>query len=173
MFGVGGEGRLPLVVVDITAVGIALLVRGSTPSIEAVALAYVVLSWLVLQVADLVLENIAAPGWVMQTIMLIVAIGFPLVLIFGWRYDITRTGIVRTVPHTGGREDRPLRPIGAGEDFYRGFAAELRAARKPVVIFSIADCLRPHLSPDFEVFHCDGHLTCFRRAGTAERSSAT
>lgn len=58
---------------------------------------------------------------------------------------------------------RPVRPTGPGEGFYRGFAAQLAGARKPVVIFSIADCLRSYLSPDFEVFYCDGHLTCFRR----------
>jgi hypothetical protein len=68
---------------------------------------------------------------------------------------------------------RPLRPTGAGEDFYRSFAAQLGASRRPVVIFSIADCLRPHLPPEFEVFYCDGHLTCFRRADLSEGSTAT
>jgi len=68
---------------------------------------------------------------------------------------------------------RPLRPTGAGADFYRSFAAQLGASRRPVVIFSIADCLRPHLPSEFEVFYCDGHLTCFRRAGIPEGSSAT
>ena len=48
---------------------------------------------------------------------------------------------------------RPLRPTGPGEEFYRSFAAQLGASRKPVVIFSIADCLRPYLSSDFEVFY--------------------
>ena len=68
---------------------------------------------------------------------------------------------------------RPVRPKGAGEEFYRGFAAQLEASPKPVVIFSVADCLRPHLSPHFEVFYCDGHLTCFRRCDVPERSRAT
>ena len=59
---------------------------------------------------------------------------------------------------------RPLRPTGPGEDFYRSFAAQIEASQRPVVIFSIADCLRPHLSSDFEIFYSDGHLTCFRRS---------
>lgn len=67
---------------------------------------------------------------------------------------------------------RPLRPTGPGEEFYRRFAAQLEASRKPVVIFSVADCLRPHLSPDFEVFYSDGHLTCFRRGEVPGRASA-
>jgi hypothetical protein len=68
---------------------------------------------------------------------------------------------------------RPVRPSGAGEEFYRGFAARLEQSSKPVVIFSIADCLRSHLPPEFEVFYCDGHLTCFRRAGSAGGASST
>ena len=67
---------------------------------------------------------------------------------------------------------RPLRPAGAGEEFYRNFAAQIGASRKPVVIFSIADCLRPYLSSDFEIFYSDGHLTCFRRSEAPARSSA-
>jgi hypothetical protein len=68
---------------------------------------------------------------------------------------------------------RPVRPVGAGEAFYRGFAAQLAASPRPAVIFSIADCLRPHLSLHFEVFYCDGHLTCFRRCEVPSMPSAT
>jgi hypothetical protein len=67
---------------------------------------------------------------------------------------------------------RPLRPTGPGEEFYRSFAAQIGASQKPVVIFSIADCLRPHLSSDFEIFYADGHLTCFRRSDVLGRSGA-
>jgi hypothetical protein len=67
---------------------------------------------------------------------------------------------------------RPLRPTGPGEEFYRSFAAQIGASQKPVVIFSIADCLRPYLSSDFEIFYADGHLTCFRRSGVLGRSGA-
>jgi hypothetical protein len=66
---------------------------------------------------------------------------------------------------------RPVRPTGAGEAFYRSFAAQLAASPGPVVVFSIADCLQPHLSSEFEVFYCDGHLTCFRRRGLPGRSN--
>ena len=59
---------------------------------------------------------------------------------------------------------RPVRPTGSGKAFYRRFAEQLRASQGPVVIFSVADCLRPYLSPDFEVVYADGHLTCLRRS---------
>ena len=58
---------------------------------------------------------------------------------------------------------RPVRPEGAGRDFYTRFAREVEAEENPPAIFSIADCLRDFLSKDcYEVFYGDGHLTCFR-----------
>lgn len=58
-----------------------------------VAIAYGVASWFILQLSDVVLENIAAPGWVMQTIMLVLAVGFPLVVIFAWAFEMTPAGL--------------------------------------------------------------------------------
>ena len=60
-----------------------------------VAVGYIVSCWLLVQVADIVLENIAAPGWVMQTIMLVLALGFPVVVFFSWAYEVTPEGIKR------------------------------------------------------------------------------
>lgn len=59
------------------------------------AVAYAVASWLLLQVADLVLDNISAPGWVMQVFMLALALGFPLVLLFAWVFELTPDGLKR------------------------------------------------------------------------------
>ncbi len=61
-----------------------------------VGIAYVVTSWLLLQFADIVLENITAPNWVMQVFMLALLLGFPLALFFAWAYELTPKGIKRT-----------------------------------------------------------------------------
>jgi len=58
-----------------------------------VAIAYGVASWFILQLADVVLENIGAPEWVMQTVMLVLVAGFPLVIIFAWAFEMTPEGI--------------------------------------------------------------------------------
>jgi len=58
-----------------------------------VAIAYMVTAWLVLQIADLVLANIGAPIWVMQTILLLLALGLPLAVVFAWAFEITPAGI--------------------------------------------------------------------------------
>ena len=58
-----------------------------------VAIAYVIVAWLLLQVADVVLNNIEAPDWVFQAILLLVAFGFPFALIFAWAYELTPEGL--------------------------------------------------------------------------------
>ena len=82
-----------------------------------VAIGYVVSSWLLVQVADLVLENIGSPDWVMQTIMLVLVLGFPVVVFFSWAYEVTPEGIKRESEidrsqsirhHTGRKLDRAI-----------------------------------------------------------------
>jgi len=64
-------------------------------NVVRVAIGYIVSSWLLIQVADVVLESIGAPEWVMQTILLVLALGFPIVLFFSWAYEVTAEGIKR------------------------------------------------------------------------------
>jgi len=58
-----------------------------------VAIAYVIVAWLILQFADVVLNNIEAPHWVFQVIMLVLVIGFLLALFFAWAFELTPEGI--------------------------------------------------------------------------------
>ena len=60
-----------------------------------VAIAYVVMSWLVLQVADVVLNHITAPGWIFQVLMLFLAIGLPFAVFFAWAFELTPEGLKR------------------------------------------------------------------------------
>jgi len=77
-----------------------------------VGIAYAVAAWVLLQVVDLVLENIAAPDWVMKVVMLGVAVGFPVAVIIAWAYEVTPEGIKResqidrsqSIVHTTGRK---------------------------------------------------------------------
>jgi len=58
-----------------------------------VAVAYVVSAWLVLQVADVVINNIGAPDWVFSVFMLGGALLFLPVLFFSWAYELTPEGL--------------------------------------------------------------------------------
>ncbi|HLF30663.1 MAG TPA: hypothetical protein VI566_06490 [Xanthomonadales bacterium] len=80
-------------------------------------IAYAVLAWLVLQVADVILGNIAAPAWVFKTLLLFVAVGLPFVLFFAWAFELTPEGLKREhevdrsqsiTPKTGKKLDRMI-----------------------------------------------------------------
>lgn len=58
-----------------------------------VAIAYIVTAWLLLQVADVVLNNIDAPGWVFKAFMLALGIGLPIAIVFAWAFEITPEGL--------------------------------------------------------------------------------
>ncbi len=81
-------------------------------NVVRVGVAYVVVAWLILQFSDLVLENTNAPAWVMQAIMLLLAIGLPLALFFAWAFELTPEGLKTTkavdrsdsVTHNTGRK---------------------------------------------------------------------
>lgn len=60
-----------------------------------VGVAYVVLAWVLAQVADLMLENFGAPDWVIKTFLGFLIIGFPLAVFFAWAFELTPDGIKR------------------------------------------------------------------------------
>jgi hypothetical protein len=60
-----------------------------------VGIAYAVTSWLVMQVSDVVIDNIGAPDWLFKAILLLLGIGFPLVMVFAWAFELTPEGIKR------------------------------------------------------------------------------
>ena len=60
-----------------------------------VAVAYVVMSWLLLQVADVLLQAFSVPDWAFRLIFLVLAIGLVPVAIFAWAFELTPEGIKR------------------------------------------------------------------------------
>jgi TolB-like protein len=60
-----------------------------------VGAAYVLVAWVLAQVAELALDSFEAPAWVMKTLLLLLALGLPLVLVFAWVFELTPEGIKR------------------------------------------------------------------------------
>ncbi len=58
-----------------------------------VGIAYVVLSWLMAQIAELLLQTFGAPDWVLKTLLAFLLIGFPFALFFAWAFELTPEGI--------------------------------------------------------------------------------
>jgi hypothetical protein len=82
-----------------------------------IGIAYLITAWLLLQVVDLVLENINAPDWIMQTFMLALAVGFPITLLIAWAFEMTPEGLKKekdvdrtsSITHLTGRKlDRAI-----------------------------------------------------------------
>ena len=61
-----------------------------------VGVAYLVVSWLIIQVTSIFLEAFNAPPFVLKTILFILVLGFPVILIFSWVYEITSEGLKKT-----------------------------------------------------------------------------
>lgn len=61
-----------------------------------VSLAYIVVAWLILQVADVLLNNLGAPGWVFKAILFLLVLGLPVTVLFSWVFDWTPSGLRRT-----------------------------------------------------------------------------
>ena len=58
-----------------------------------VGLAYIVTAWLVLQIADVIINNIEAPDWVFQVMMLVIGLGLPVAIVFAWAFELTPEGL--------------------------------------------------------------------------------
>jgi len=60
-----------------------------------VSIAYLIGSWLLAQIAELLLDTFKAPEWTMQFIVVALMIGFPLAIFFAWAFELTPDGVKR------------------------------------------------------------------------------
>ncbi|MFC1702099.1 hypothetical protein ACFL1J_05085 [Pseudomonadota bacterium] len=58
-----------------------------------IGMAYIVASWVVIQIGDIIATNFGAPPWVMGVVITLVISGLPVVLFFTWTFAVTTDGI--------------------------------------------------------------------------------
>jgi TolB-like protein/Tfp pilus assembly protein PilF len=58
-----------------------------------VAIAFVVASWLILQIVDVLVPMLDLPEWVDKTILLMLIVSFPIALILAWALELTPEGV--------------------------------------------------------------------------------
>jgi tetratricopeptide (TPR) repeat protein len=73
---------------------------------DRVLVMYAAAAFVILQLADILIGGLSLPGWVMTLIIIIVATGFPVAVIFSWIFDITPGGIEKTKPENGKRRNK-------------------------------------------------------------------
>ena len=77
-----------------------------------VAIAYVIIAWLLLQVSDTLVPALHLPEWFHSGIALLLILGFPIALIFAWAFELTPEGLKRerdvdrsqSISHSTGRK---------------------------------------------------------------------
>lgn len=75
-----------------------------------VTIAYVVVGWLLVQVADFATETFGAPAWVLQIFSVFILLGLPVAIMLAWAFDLTPDGIQRTPDDPkGGDTKKPMR----------------------------------------------------------------
>jgi class 3 adenylate cyclase/tetratricopeptide (TPR) repeat protein len=67
----------------------------SRRKVTRVAVAYIIVGWAIIEVADTVLPHLQLE-WSIPVVIVLVILGFPLCLVIAWGYDITPGGVKRT-----------------------------------------------------------------------------
>ena len=61
-----------------------------------VGIAYVVISWLVAEIAALLFRAWQTPEGVMQALVIVIGAGFPFAIVIAWSFEMTPHGMKRT-----------------------------------------------------------------------------
>ena len=62
-------------------------------NVVRVAIAYVFVAWLLLQVSDTLVPALHLPEWIHSAVALLLILGFPISLLFAWAFELTPDGI--------------------------------------------------------------------------------
>jgi len=62
-------------------------------NVVRVGIAYVIVGWLLAQIAEFAAENFGAPDWVLKIFVVFLVLGLPLALLFAWAFELTPEGI--------------------------------------------------------------------------------
>ena len=86
-------------------------------NVYRIAIAYVIASWLFLQVLELIVSLAGAPDWIGKLFLGLLFLGLPIALVLAWVYELTPEGIRREkdvdrtasiTPQTGSRLDKTI-----------------------------------------------------------------
>jgi TolB-like protein/Flp pilus assembly protein TadD len=81
--------------------------------VTRVALAYIVIGWLVMQVGEVTFEALNLPSWTLTLLIVFVLLGFPIALVIAWAYEVTPEGIRKDLAGTVSAGD-------TGKDYLNG-----------------------------------------------------
>ena len=86
----------------------ALLAELKRRRVVRVSIAYLVVAWVAIEVADTVFPNLGLPDWSVRAVIVAAGLGLIPAIVLSWIFDITETGIERT-PASPRTSARPVR----------------------------------------------------------------
>ena len=78
-----------------------------------VAVLYIIVSWLVLQVADVFMSFLPLPEWTANLIFLLLVLGFPVAMVFAWAFELTPDGLQLDKPSDAQQQSNTSRNTGS------------------------------------------------------------
>ena len=103
-----------------------------------VALLYAVASWLLVWIINHLVDGFGLSPWVSDYILLLLAIGFPVALIFAWVYEITPTGLQKAID------------VDQTQSIVYKTGQKLNAAVAVLAVLGVAALIGEQLLPEFE-----------------------
>ncbi|MGD8357188.1 MAG: hypothetical protein PVG42_03950, partial [Lysobacterales bacterium] len=115
-----------------------------------VAVAYLVIGWVVVEVSSVLLPSLLLPDWTGRLVVALVALGFPVALVLAWVFDVSPEGLRRERPRTDSAERAPDAQTGGVSP---ATVPEAKAAesRRSILVLPFAN-----LSDDDQRFFSDG-----------------
>ena len=104
-----------------------------------VAVLYGLAAWLILQAADVLVPALGLPDLVMRFVALLLILGFPLVVIFSWVYELTPEGLKKQ--HEVGRNQSVTHETGRKINYLIGALAVL------AIVVVVAERFMPRAAP--------------------------
>ncbi len=65
-------------------------------NVVRVGIAYLLVSWLILQFVDVIAPTLDLPDWFAKVVLVLLLIGLPIALIFSWAFELTSAGLKKT-----------------------------------------------------------------------------
>jgi hypothetical protein len=117
-----------------------------------VAIAYLIVGWVLVQVADATFEPMGLPPWAPRLLIVLLLVGFILACVLSWIYDIQPHGIERTPALPDPETADTVAPARRASDAIAPSPAKDAPPQASVAILPFADLSEAH---DQDYF-CDG-----------------
>jgi TolB-like protein len=129
----------------------SLFAEAKRRNVFRVAVAYIIIAWVIAQVAEFAFENFGAPEWVLKSVVVMLLLGLPLAIFFAWAFEVTPEGIKREdevdrsqsiVSQTGRKLDRTIIGVlivALGWFAFDKFSGDAELAPSTELVEQIAD----------------------------------